>query len=208
MQTIRWQFGHLLATERAVGNLTRGIALNAFGHPNPEAPFVSRQPPLLRRVRVRDTGRGGLEAGATGARGARIRRRWRREDAVLSRRPAAHVLARIRVAARGARGREAAVELTDAVDVLLGEGLRVVVHVGPVEQGQGAGLGEGVVAVQHDAVEIEGAAVRADGVLAVVVAEFGRELAGPAAAAVARSGAAALCVGLSGRQAEWIVGEV
>ena len=86
--------------------------------------------------------------------------------------------------------------------------MRVIIGIRAAGEREGAGFGEGVVAVEHDGVEVEGAAVGADGVLYVVVAEGGGELAGPAAAAVGRRSTAAVGVGVGGGESEWVVDEV
>lgn len=81
-------------------------------------------------------------------------------------------------------------------------------RVGPTRQREGAGLGEGVVAVQHDTVEVEGAAVGGHGVGDVVVAEGDGELAGPAGAAVRGRRAAVVGVGEGRAGAEGVVDQV
>jgi len=87
--------------------------------------------------------------------------------------------------------------------------LGVVVGVWAAGERKGARLSEGVVAVEHDAVEVEGAAVGENGVGAIVVAEGDSELAGPASAAVGGRGAAVVGVSVgSGGGAEGVVNEV
>jgi hypothetical protein len=214
MQTLSPQKPHLLTRRAPIPNITKRIARHTLRDPDPEIPLVSRQPPLLRRVPIRNPQPRirSLVARPTRTRRARIRHRQARVDAILRRRPAAHVRARVRVAACGTLGwwrREAAVELADAQDVFWGELLGVVVGVWAACEREGAGQGEGVVAVEHDAVEVEGAAVGENGVGAVVVAEGDGELTGPASAAVGGRGAAVIGVGVSGGGgAEGVVDEV
>lgn len=73
---------------------------------------------------------------------------------------------------------------------------------------KGAGLGERVVAVEHDAVEVEGAAVSGDRVGDVVVAEGDGELAGPAGAVEGGWRAAVVGVGEGSGDSEGVVNEV
>jgi hypothetical protein len=72
----------------------------------------------------------------------------------------------------------------EARDIFRGELLGVIMHVRAACESESARLGEGVIAVQHDAVEVESAAIGGNVVADVVVAEGDGELAGPAGAAV------------------------
>lgn len=83
----------------------------------------------------------------------------------------------------------------------------VIVRIRALGQSGGAGLREGVIAVQHDAVEVEVSSIHAN-ILGVVVAELDDELARPAAAGIGGRCAAALGVGLCGCQAPWVVDQV
>lgn len=210
-QAILRQLRNFLAAIWAGRVLARRITRDVLGDPHSRVSFVGGEPPLLRGVVFRDAGRRGLEACAARARAPRVRSRGGRKDASLGRRPTALILARI--GAAGGRTLRctvggASIELADAVDVSGGQLLRIVVHVGAVKQGQGPGLGEGVVPVEHDALEVESSSVLGHGVLKVVVTEIGCELTRPAATVISRRSTAALSVGGRGLESKRIVDQV
>ena len=72
-------------------------------------------------------------------------------------------------------------------------------------EGAGSWLGEGVIREEHDALEVKRAAVGGDGVLDIVIAEFGGKEAGVAAAWIVGRVAAAVGVGVGMGEVERVV---
>jgi hypothetical protein len=93
----------------------------------------------------------------------------------------------------------------DARDIFYRELLGIVVEIGAACKSESAGFGERVVAVEHDAVEVESTAVGEDRVRTVVVAEGDGELAGPAGAAIGGWGTAVVGIGKGSGDSEGVV---